>query len=69
MIKTKSLTINLQVGIMSHVACDSALFIKSPERVAWNHPYRAGLGIHRDRYTLNPKPQERREGEREGESQ
>jgi hypothetical protein len=38
------------VGILSHTACDTTAFENSAARVAWNHPYRAGLGIPRSRY-------------------
>jgi len=38
------------VGIMSHVSCTDPVFQKSPERTAWNHAYRNGLGISRSRY-------------------
>jgi len=46
----KGMPVYAWVGVMSHVACDSDTFMKSPERQAWNHPYRAGLGVERDRY-------------------
>lgn len=37
-------------GIMSHVACDDPMFEKSPEKMAWSHDYKAGMGIVRSRY-------------------
>mmetsp|Transcript_28432 Transcript_28432/g.70411 ORF Transcript_28432/g.70411 Transcript_28432/m.70411 type:complete len:343 (-) Transcript_28432:1320-2348(-) len=38
------------VGIMAHVPCDDATFLKSPARMAWNHDYRSGLGIERNKH-------------------
>mmetsp|Transcript_40280 Transcript_40280/g.62877 ORF Transcript_40280/g.62877 Transcript_40280/m.62877 type:complete len:342 (+) Transcript_40280:161-1186(+) len=46
----KGAEVNAWVGILSHVDCSLASFTTSPARKAWDHPYRAGLGMHRDKH-------------------
>lgn len=45
----KGFNVRAWVGIMSHVDCNDALFLKSPARKAWNHDFRTGLGVDRNK--------------------